>query len=336
MSYDLSSFITAVEGILSSHRLERPGAHRRWPKPAVEKTCDSGLNPYGCADAANILYTLGALPQRPAERAGWIETLRGLQDAESGAFREATHHPIHTTAHCIAALELFEARPAYPLVFLAPYQDPSAAIAFLDGLDWTGNPWNESHRGAGLFAALTLAGENDSSWEEAYFSWVSGQFDPATGLMRRGCVPAPGSQDEQAIFPHLAGTFHYLFNLEHARRPLPYPEKMVDTCLEIWGRRLFPLGCQVGFAEIDWIYCLSRARRQSAHRFTEVTRALEEFTDQYIPYLLGLDSAVDDGLNDLHSLFGVICALAELQRELRGQIRTMRPLRLVLDRRPFI
>jgi hypothetical protein len=313
-----------------------PGAYRRWNWALDGKARDLGLNPYGCADAANILYTLGQFPAAPAERAGWIETLRGLQDAESGAFREATHHPIHTTAHCIAALELFEITPAHPLAFLAEFKNPAAMVSFLDHLDWAGNPWNESHRGAGLYAALTLAGESGPVWEDAYMDWLSGRFDPSTGLLRQGCAPAPGGENEAAIFPHLAGTFHYLFNLEHARRPLPYPQQLVETCLEIWRRRLFPLGCQVGFAEIDWVYCLARARRQSGHRFAEAQQALEEFASRYIPYLLGLDPATDEGLNDLHSLFGALCALAELQRELRGLIRTPRPLRLVLDRRPFI
>ena len=40
--------------------------------------------------------------------------------------------------------------------------------------------------------------------------------------------------------------------------------------------------------------------------------------------------------NDLHSVFGTVCCLAELQRALRGSIITEKPLKLVLDRRPFI
>ena len=41
-------------------------------------------------------------------------------------------------------------------------------------------------------------------------------------------------------------------------------------------------------------------------------------------------------LIDLHMLFGSVCALAELQSALPGMIITEKPLRLVLDRRPFI
>lgn len=336
MAYDLNEFIMSVEGVVASHRLEQPGAYRRWNWDPNDRGRDLGLNPYGCADAANILYTIGRFPGDLAQRDTWIETLRSLQDPVSGEFREATHHPIHTTAHCVAALELFDARPVHPIDVLSPLRHPVALSGFLDGLDWAGNPWNESHRGAGLYAALLLAGEVDPAWEEAYFSWVLAQFDPFTGLLRRGCVPLIGGADEGTIFPHLAGTFHYLFNLEHARRPIPYPEQLVDTCLEIRRRGLFPLGRQVSFAEIDWVYCLSRARRQSGYRFAECTAALEEFAAGYIPFLLALDPLEDDGLNDLHSLFGALCALAELQRELRGMLITPRPLRLVLDRRPFI
>ena len=44
----------------------------------------------------------------------------------------------------------------------------------------------------------------------------------------------------------------------------------------------------------------------------------------------------DDGLNDLHALFGAVCCLAELQAALPGEITSEKPLKLVLDRRPFI
>ena len=38
----------------------------------------------------------------------------------------------------------------------------------------------------------------------------------------------------------------------------------------------------------------------------------------------------------MHRLFGSICALAELQAALPGELRSDKPLKLVLDRRPFI
>ena len=49
-----------------------------------------------------------------------------------------------------------------------------------------------------------------------------------------------------------------------------------------------------------------------------------------------LDPDTDEGMNDLHMLFGAVCALAELQLALPGYIETDVPMKIVLDRRPFI
>ena len=332
---DLRDFVRAVERLVASHSLGAPGRYRRWLRQDPPGTRDLGVNPYGCADAANLLYSIGRFPGSAGERLAWVDALRSLQDPGDGLFHEATHHEIHTTAHCVAALELFDARPARSLAGLAALAKPEAVEPFLDALDWTANPWLASHRGAGLYAALHLAGEIGAEWEERYFAWLARECDPATGCWRRGAL-APLPEGGQAIFPHLAGTFHYVFNLEHARRPHPYPEALIDTCLAVLDERLFPLAHFVGFADIDWVYCLSRARRLTAHRFGEATRALDAFSERYVAFLLALDPATDAGLDDLHALFGAVCALAELQAACPGRIRTERPLRLVLDRRPFI
>ena len=333
--HDLYGFEASCLEILERHALDSPGAYRRFTRPARDGDRDLELNPYGCADAANLLYTLGRLPRSPEVRAEWVSMLRSLQDPSDGLFREATHHPIHTTAHCLAALELFDAAPLYPLEGLAHLRDPEAMLDFLEDLDWAGNPWIASHRGAGLYAALHLAGETDPDWEASYFGWLAVHTDPGTGLLRAGAVPV-GRSGDLLLFPALAGTFHYLFNQQHARQPHPHPEALVDTCLDIEARALFPFSKFVGFAEVDWVYCLNRALRQCGHRFQEAREALRRFASRHVEFLVGLDPASDPGLDDLHALFGTLCACAELQQALPGEIRTRRPLRLVLDRRPFI
>ncbi|MEA3407872.1 MAG: hypothetical protein U9R48_07310 [Chloroflexota bacterium] len=334
--FDIRDLVNTIEEIVARHNLGTGGAYRRWNWQDEQGGRDLGLNPYGCADAANILYTIGHFPGNPEKRGRWIETLQGLQDRESGFFHEPTHHEIHTTAHCIAALELFDARPPHALRSLAPLRNVAKMTDFLENLDWKENPWSASHQGAGIYVALVLDDEVSFAWQEAYFSWLWEAWDPASGFLRKGCVAPVPHGDSVSIFPHLAGTFHYLFNHEYARRPLRYPKAMVDSCLEIWNRQLYPLGRRVGFAEIDWIYCLTRSLRQTGHRFADCQEALTDFAERYVPYLQGLDKENDEGLNDLHSLFGSVCALAELQRALPGTILTERPLKLVLDRRPFI
>ena len=122
--FDLTSFIENVETIVASHQLGEPGHYRRWNTQNAGNSRDLGLNPYGCADAANILYTIGRFPRDVGERASWIATLQSLQ-AEDGLYHEATHHAIHCTAHCIAALELFDAGPLRPLKALEEWRDPA-------------------------------------------------------------------------------------------------------------------------------------------------------------------------------------------------------------------
>ena len=63
---------------------------------------------------------------------------------------------------------------------------------------------------------------------------------------------------------------------------------------------------------------------------------LADIAEKFIGNINTMDAETNDSFNDLHSLFGAVCALAELQQALPGMIRSSKPLKLVLDRRPFI
>jgi hypothetical protein len=76
--------------------------------------------------------------------------------------------------------------------------------------------------------------------------------------------------------------------------------------------------------------------RRSEHRGAEARRALSAFAERHLTFLASLDPATDEGLDDLHALFGTVCSLAELQAVLGDRLPSDPPLRLVLDRRPFI
>jgi len=330
---DLRPWLAQLETRIAEHALGAPGAYRRWRRP--DPTQADGANPYGSADAANLLYTLARLPAAPRVRARWVETLRAFQEPDTGWFREPTHHEIHTTAHCLGALELFDARPRQRLTGLSFLDAPGALEDFLDTLDWRGDPWIESHRGAGIFAARVLAGEASPAWEARYFAWLDAACDPATGLWRRGRVSPPFRWGDNR-FPHLAGTFHYLFNFEHRDHPHPFPAELVETCLDLFATNEYPLGTDIGFAEVDWVYCIARAQARSGVRRDAVREALAAFARRYFEFLEAIDWDVHGGAQDLHALFGATCAWAELQRNLPDTIRTERPLRPVLDRRPFI
>jgi hypothetical protein len=355
---DIRELIETVNRIVQNHHLGTPGSYRRWGWGKNGKDRDLGTNAYGCADAANILYSVGSFPEKRVEREGFIASLRSFQDPSTGIFKDKgdrSHHELHTTAHCVAALELFDARPKHPIRAVSGLKSKSGLESFLDGLDWKQNPWIASHKGAGLFSAMVLCNEVSGPWQDWYFDWFWKEADPETGFWRKGCADISGAGLSAPLFHHMAGTFHYLFVHEYAHRPLRYPEKMIDACLALYRDRAHGipiplsdgsadrnptvsiLGREIGFSEIDWVYCMNRSRRQSCHRFEETDRILKEFAGDYLKYLMeAVDTEHNDRFNDLHWLFGTVCALAELQQALPGFIKTDKPLKLVLDRRPFI
>ena len=328
---NIDAIVEKVYRTVQSHRLSE-GAYSRYLWQDAGNTRKMGVNEYGCADAANILYTIGRFEGDPEKRACWVKTMRAMQDPTTGLFYEGTHHTIHTTAHVIAALELFDAMPLYPLTALAPYMEKDRLYDFLEHLDWDKLPWPQSHQGAGLFAALTITRTASAQWQRWYFDWLREKCDPETGISYGGRLSG------DSLAHHLYGWFHYMFNHEYARRPMPYPERMIDSCIDLYDRNaLDPLfGRRCGFCEIDWVFCLNRATRQSPHRFHEAKDRLRDFAKTFTDYLAGVDEKTTDDFNDLHCLFGAMCALAELQQALLGELESTVPLKLVLDRRPFI
>ena len=334
-SVDITPVVDHIRETVQSHRLGA-GSYARWLWQDKKNSRNLGEDEYGCADAMNILYTISDFPRDAAERAACVSHLQAMQGAD-GFFRskDGHHHPFHTTAHCSAALELFDVAPLRQPTELSELLQPNKLEAFLEQLDWNHDPWDESHKGAGLYVFMNMTGMATPEWNARYFKWLWDNADPETGFWRG---PVDKIDSKAHMFHYLAGSFHYLFNHEYAHMPLRYPEKVIDTCLALYdnelGKRHFGRGA--GFSEIDWIFCLTRASRQTAHRFDDIRDRLERFAETNLDWWLHLDWAADEGVNDMHCLFGAVCALAELQQTLKGKILSDKPLRLVLDRRPFI
>lgn len=317
---------------VESHKIS-DGKYARWLWQDTRNTRELGVNPYGCADAANILYMLGHFPRVVEERAEWVETMQDMQNKETGLFYEKTHHPLHTTAHVTAALELFDAAPKYRPYEALSFLDEGVFEKLMDSLDWK-HPWSESHKGAGVYVILNLCGVSNPKWNENYFKWFWDNADSNTGFWRKGDFESEG---HAPIWHYMAAGFHYMFNHESAHMPVRYPEKIIDSCIKMYHEGGHPsFGKRSDFIEIDWVFCLTRASEQTSYRFDEVREVLREFAEKYLEFWKNVDWEHEETVNDMHMLFGGACALAELQRVLRGELVSDRPLKLVLDRRPFI
>ena len=330
---DIEPIIEKIRRTVASHRLADEGRYTRRLTTLPEGEAPA-INEYGVADAANILYSIGDFSPSPLFRNGFADALKSLQHRDTGLFTEPTHHTVHTTAHCSAALELFDERPLPPKALL-PYLEKDKLYELLDSLEWVTSPWDNSHVGAGIYVSMVLSGVAGRDWENNYFAWLWDNADPETGLWRKGAITAPGSRP---VYEHMAGSFHYLFNHEYAARPLRYPEKMIDTEIDMYKSHALSknFGRNCGFLEMDWIYCLTRATRQTGYRFAEGREVLRDFANVFFDYLDAADPEKDASFDDLHMLFGAVCSIAELYRALPGEFSAAKPPKLVLDRRPFI
>ena len=334
MSINIDNIIAKASKTVANHALETPGAYRRWLWQNEKQNRNLGATEYGVADAANILYILGNFEMSPAMRQGFISVLQNFQKSDDGMFVEATHHTIHTTAHCAAAIELFDVRPLYTPAPLAEYLDVEKLNKFLYSLDWAGAPWTESHKGAGTYSALFNCRLTTFEWRKAFVKFLTDNCDPEYGMSMTGSIQTGKSPVER----HLFGWFHYMFCLESAHAPIPMADKLIDTCIDLYKNGGFSGNFfeETSFRQVDWVYAVNRASRQTPHRFSETKTLLRDFAGKYLDFLNNIDENTHDGFNDLHLLFGAMCAVSELQIALPGEIESRFPLKSVLDRRPFI
>ena len=329
--YDLRPFIQEIEKIVERHYLGEPGKYARWITQDAKGSRDLGSAPYGVANAVNILYTIGALPTDTDARNAFVKVLRDFQNPTNGLFENPGNFATHTTAFVSGALNLLDAEALYTAKDFEKYIDRDALFAFMDAIDWAKDPWLGAHLGAGIYASMILTGTAGDAWEDLYFEWLDTNADPETGLWKKDAL------EGAPLFHYLASTFHYVFNYEHAKRALPYPKELLDTCIKAYyDGACMDFSKSVGWPDIDFTYLLARVQRRAGVQFEETRKILTEIADGLISQLLEMDPETSETLNDLNTLFAIVCALAVLQDALPGYIRTSKPLKLVLDKRPFL
>ena len=230
-------------------------------------------NEYGIADALNILYTIDGLPER-AELNSLTDRLKSFQSPETGLFDEGSHHPIHCTAHCAAALALFCEEPRFRVAALDEYLAPSAVSGLLSSLKWKTTELS-GHIGAGVYSIFYLTRSITPEWEDSFFGWLSENSDPETGLSVKGAVAAGLCP----VWNHMGDWFHFLFCFNASRRAFPNAERLVDSCIDMYDKELMPKSFGRGqrFLDIDWSFTLNRASVQSGYRLADSRARLEEY-----------------------------------------------------------
>ncbi|BEL04420.1 hypothetical protein Q0Z83_026110 [Actinoplanes sichuanensis] len=231
---------------------DRPGA------PAtVRAQCDA-------VEIADLL--LGRAPdQLPAEEQ--IRRLRAPQDLD--LFDGADSYHVLCAGY---ALDLLGSEFPEPVRYLAA-ATPQQIVAGLRELPWDGSAWHGGHIVDGLGTALhwnLRKGEPPADGVvEALFGWLYLNADPRTGMWG---APAPDSgllEIVNGFYRASRGTYAQF------GRPLPYPERVVDTVLEhVRDARFFAPDRQNACNILDVAHPLWLTRH-TGHRAAEVTAVAE-------------------------------------------------------------
>lgn len=326
--YDLREFVKwIVEEFEPSVKLPGPAGNY------VRQPGQTAIELYGISDMACIFYTLGMLRPTDKERAEWAAGFQTFQVAGTGMLVEKanpTHDPLHNTAFALAAMELLDLRPQHPVTMGPQYKDPRA---FLGTLDWKKAVYTESHKGAGIGAIYALVPElGTPAWFREYFAATEELFDPQNGLMGKE-KPARGDFDQ------VGGTFHYSFLYNYFNKRMPFPERRIDTVLGLQRPDGHWDTSNKTWLTLDGLYLMTRTLRYAPYRVADVYAAVRRTMDTLMTQMYSAEArkTAYGGRLGVHSVTCAISIAAELQQFLGAQeVVTEKPLRLVLDRRPFI
>ncbi len=304
---------------------------------------DRAIALYGSADVACILYTLDRLD--PGERAAeWLDALSQFQDPTSTFFIDASGmlSTAHNTGFVTAAMQLFEPElrngemPPIAMTFGELMGAPADAERYASTLDWRNNCYEAGENLIGHASTFfNVKGMVAEDWFEWLVEFIEGtKLDAANGMV--GIDKPPAGDGDQ-----IGGTLHFDFFWAALGRRLPFaaerakallglqlPDGLWDPNNPWWltfdsvymlGRTLpdLPDGEAAGVRA-----AIGRAVSTLAARAADAARRRIDFVEPWI---------------GAHMLTGALSLFACAQQILGiERIVTDRPLRLVLDRRPYI
>jgi len=153
---------------------------------------------------------------------------------------------------------------------------------FLDSLRWE-KCWPQSHQIWGGAFAFSRSAKCTEAWRDCLFSWLNANFDPQTGWWKKGTAHADRHQG-------LGGAAHILPIYQHLGRPLPAPEKLIDSTLAMQlpaGRWLATSDPNpLHYLELDALYVYSFAGSQiPGYRRDDILSSTRKFGALALEYL---------------------------------------------------
>lgn len=326
--YNIDAFIDMVPEWVEQFRTGgRPGSYAYMPQFSRPDT-------YGSTDMFYLLYTLDMLDLTDKERRAWAGVIRKFQDPDTGWWgnNKTFHSKEHATAYAVGALKLLGAPTKYPLSFRESFDTKEEIHDLLETTPWN-VIWSGSHIPSGVASALINSGDAGEDWTSAYLDWLDREADPATGYWMRD---DSGARKDKPRTEELGGAFHFYYIYTYAGRPLPYPEKIIDTTISLQHDNGLYDADVPYCIDLDGVFSIIHAYRQTGgYRKKDVEASLEKTLAAIVEKLNNRDF-VFGRYRDSHKLVGAVVALAEIQDFMPHKLKTPKPLKLVLKKSPFI
>ena len=285
-------------------------------KPSLYGVCDMVFN---LTISNQLKNYLSSYEKETVEE--WITHIQSYQNPKTGWFKEGLfnygyHFKEHSTAFAISALKVLGGVPRYGLKISKKLNSQKKVEKWLKkSPEWGLLFWPGSHRGGGLGAIYATLGRDYYPHEKFfdwYFDWLDKKADREVGFWRIGWIH---KLRKYRLTKHeLGGSIHYYWIYEFLKRPIPYPEKVIDSTLQLqnniglWDK-------DVSYCiDLDALFCLTRCCKQTkGYRKEAIKNAIIKYLNYTISTLNDKDFLFNQYLNT-HKLTGCLEAIAEVQK----------------------
>lgn len=216
---------------------------------------------YSSVDVALSLAIMGEdLKTRfsTEERDEWCRHINSFADhdfnspTDGSYFDRLGHSKLHANGQVIKALGLLGGKLRFPCRLYEPFDSVDKLPGFLDSLRWE-RCWSQSHQIWGGAFAFSRSAACTEAWRERLFSWLDANAEAQTGWWKKDIPHADRHQG-------LGGAAHILPIYQHFGRPLPAPQKLLDSTLAMQlpsGRWLQTSNPNpMNYLELDALYVL--------------------------------------------------------------------------------
>jgi hypothetical protein len=337
--YNLKSFLANLFDWVNSHRVDNKTGF------FSAKANQNSPTLYGLTDMVYNLLIPNQLDEyllkyTELNKEKWIEKIQSYQNSKTGWFKEpgfnfGYHFKEHSSAFATSALKLLGAEPLFEFKISNKLISQPKVNNWLKKVpEWGLLFWAGSHRGGGvasIFATIKkLPHDEFFDW---YFGWLDNRADPKVGYWRIGWNH---KLRKRLTIQELGGSIHYYWIYNYMNRPIPYPEKVIDSTLALQNERGL-WDKDVSYCiDLDAIFALLRCQKLvPSYRNQEIKGAILKYLDYTIPSLNDRDFLFFRYDNS-HKLTGCLGAIAEVYKYYPELFDFPKPFIQTLDITPWI